>query len=132
MALRLPPTFAALRHRNYRLFFAGQLVSLVGTWMQSVAQGWLVYQLTGSALALGLVSAAGQAPLLVLSLPGGAIADRVAKRRLLLVTQSALGAFALLLGALIAFGLVRPWHVAVIAALSGVANAFDIPPGRRS
>ncbi|MBI5481483.1 MAG: MFS transporter [Deltaproteobacteria bacterium] len=127
MALRLPPTFAALRHRNYRLFFAGQLVSLVGTWMQSVAQGWLVYQLTGSALALGLVSAAGQAPVLVLALLGGAVADRVAKRPLLLFTQSALGCFALLLGALTALDLVRPWHVALIAALSGVANAFDLP-----
>jgi MFS family permease len=127
VALRLPPTFAALRHRNYRLFFAGQLVSLVGTWMQSVAQGWLVYKLTGSALALGLVSAAAQAPMLVLALVGGAVADRVAKRQLLIVTQSALGCCALVLGAFVAFDLVRPWHVALIAALSGIANAFDIP-----
>jgi MFS family permease len=124
---RVPPTFTALRHRNYRLFFAGQLVSLIGTWMQSVAQGWLVYQLTGSALALGLVSAAGQAPVLLLSLPAGALADRVAKRRLLVVTQSALGLCALLLGALVAAHLVQPWHVAVVAALSGIANAFDMP-----
>jgi MFS family permease len=127
VAWRLPTTFTALRHRNYRLFFGGQLVSLVGTWMQSVAQGWLVYKLTGSALALGLVSAAGQAPMLVLSLVGGAVADRVAKRRLLIVTQSLLAGFAACLGLLTAFGVVRPWHVALLAALSGTAGAFDVP-----
>jgi len=127
VALRLPATFAALRHRNYRLFLLGQLVSLVGTWMQSVAQGWLVYKLTGSALALGLVAAAGQTPMLVLALVGGAVADRVAKRRLLMVTQSLLAGFAACLGTLTALGVVRPWHVAVLAALSGTAGAFDVP-----
>jgi MFS family permease len=127
VALRLPATFAALRHPSYRLFFAGQLVSLIGTWMQSVAQGWLVFQLTGSALYLGVVAAAGQAPVLALSLVGGVVADRIPKRRLLIATQSTMAVVALALGTLVALGVVRPWHVAVFAALSGIANAFDMP-----
>jgi MFS family permease len=82
-------TFAALRHRNFRLWFIGQTLSVVGTWMQSVAQGWVVYELTGSKLALGTVSFLGSVPTLFLMLPAGAIVDRIPRRRLLLITQSA-------------------------------------------
>ena len=86
---RRPPTliFAALRHRNFRLFFVGQFVSLCGTWMQTVAQGWLVLQLTNSAFAVGLVTALGSLPILLLTLYGGVVADRVNKRRLVVVLQ---------------------------------------------
>src|SRR5512139_2697426 len=79
-ALHWRQTFAALRHRNFRLFFYGQLLSLIGTWMQSTAQGWLVYQLTGSKLLLGTVVAVGSAPMLLLSVWGGSVADRYSKR----------------------------------------------------
>lgn len=124
-------TFRALRHRNFRLFWTGQLVSLVGTWMQSIAQGWLVLRLTDSAWLLGLVSAAGSLPILFLSLPGGVAADRVDKRRLLLVTQATSMALALTLALLTATGWVRVWHIMVLAFGLGVVNAFDVP-GRQS
>jgi len=81
-------TFAALKHRNFRLFFIGQLVSLIGTWMQTTAQGWLVYQLTGSKVLLGTVAAVGTLPLLLLSLWGGSVADRHSKRTIVLYTQT--------------------------------------------
>src|ERR1039458_3407506 len=81
-------TFAALKHRNFRLFFIGQLVSLTGTWMQSTAQGWLVYQLTGSKILLGTVAAVGSLPLLLLSVLGGSVADRHPKRTVVCFTQS--------------------------------------------
>lgn len=124
---RLPATFASLRHRNFRLFFTGQLLSLVGTWMQSVAQGWLVLQLSGSALALGLVGAASSAPVLAFSFLGGTLADRASKRRLLVLTQTASMLLALGLWALVASGLVATWHVLVMATLLGTVMAFDIP-----
>src|ERR1041384_1552347 len=81
-------TFAALRHRNFRLFFAGQLVSLIGTWMQNTAQGWLVYQLTGSKMLLGVVAAVGSTPMMLFSIWGGSVADRHPKRTIVLVTQT--------------------------------------------
>src|SRR5512136_3379146 len=87
-ALPWRQTFAALKHRNFRLFFFGQLVSLIGTWMQNTAQSWLVYQLTGSKLLLGIVAAVGSLPLLLLSIWGGSVADRHPKRAVLLFTQS--------------------------------------------
>jgi MFS family permease len=121
------PIFAALRHRNYRLFFAGQLTSLVGTWMQNVAQSWLVYQLTSSPLYLGVVGFTSAIPVLSLSLWGGVVADRVPKRRLLLVTQSAAMVLAFLLAADVFLGRVQAWHVVVFAFLSGAVNAFDAP-----
>ncbi|HEX7588960.1 MAG TPA: MFS transporter, partial [Anaerolineae bacterium] len=93
----LPKTFSALRHRNYRLFFAGQLLSLIGTWMQNVAQSWLVYQLTGSPFYLGVVSFASAVPVLFLSLWAGLIVDRVPKRNLLIVTQTSMMALAFIL-----------------------------------
>jgi MFS family permease len=107
--------FAALAVPNFRLYFAGQAVSLVGTWMQAVAQSWLVLQLTGSGALLGLVAAAQFLPVL-LGPCGGLVADRADKRRLLLVTQSALGVLALLLGLLTVTHLVRLWMVFVLAA----------------
>lgn len=124
-------TFTALRHRNFKLFFFGQAVSLVGTWMHSTAQGWLVLKLTDSAFYLSLVQAVGSLPILFLSLLGGVVADRVAKRNLLLVTQALSMLLALTLAVLVSLGLVRAWHVVLIAGLLGVVNTFDIP-GRQS
>ncbi len=120
-------TFRALRHRNYRLFVGGQLVSLVGTWLQSVAQAWLVYRLAGSAFLLGLVGFCGQLPVLLLSPLGGAAADRLDRRRMLIVTQSSAMALALLLGSLTVARLVTVPAVMAIAAGLGVVNAFDMP-----
>jgi MFS family permease len=127
----LPKTFTALRHRNFRLFFFGQGISLVGTWMQSIAQSWLVLSITKSAFMLGLVSAMGMLPVLLFSLPAGAIADRVDKRKLLIVTQTTMMVLAFILAALTAFKVVQVWHIIVLAACLGVANAFDMP-GRQS
>ena len=120
-------TFAALRHRNYRLFFWGQLVSLIGTWMQSVAQNWLVYTLTNSALALGWVNFLGAIPITVLTLPAGVLADRHNKRNILIATQTASMLLAFLLAALDYFHVVQLWHVALLSLLLGIVNAFDIP-----
>jgi MFS family permease len=120
-------TFRALRHYNFRLFFGGQLVSLVGTWMQSVAQSWLVYRLTGSPLLLGLVGFANQAPIFLLATVGGAIADRRARRDVLVVTQTTSMMLAFALAALTLSGVVRPWEVFALAASLGAVNAFDIP-----
>ena len=114
-------TFAALRHRNYRLFFFGQMISLVGTWMENTAQSWLVYQLTGSKLMLGTVAAVGSAPLLLFSTWGGSVADRHSKRTVLLWTQSGMMLLAFVFAGLIWSGQVRPWHVLVLAALGGVS-----------
>ncbi|MBI5696837.1 MAG: MFS transporter, partial [Nitrospirae bacterium] len=124
-------TFSALRHRNFRLFFIGQSVSLIGTWMHSLAQGWLVLKLTDSAFYLSLVQAMGSLPILFLSLIGGVVADRVVKRNLLLVTQALSMALATLLAVLVGMGAVTVWHVIVIATMLGVVNTFDIP-GRQS
>lgn len=117
----------AFRHRNYQLYFAGQLVSLTGTWMQSVAQSWLVYRLTGSAVLLGLVGFAGQIPVFLLAPVGGAVADRRDRRPILVATQTCAMTLALSLAALTLAGRVEVWHVFVFAALSGVVNSFDIP-----
>lgn len=126
-ALRLPAMLQALRHRNYRLFFIGQLISLTGTWMQSVAQGWLVLRLTGSPALLGATAAASSLPVLLLSLTAGTVVDRVPKRRVLLITQIVAMLLAATLAALTLSGLVQVWHVLVLAALLGVVNAFDAP-----
>src|ERR1017187_3765289 len=120
-------TFAALKHRNFRLFFVGQLVSLIGTWMQSMAQGWLVYQLTGSKVLLGTVVAIGTLPMLLLSVWGGSVADRHPKRSVILFTQSAMMLLAFGFAALVGSGHIQPWHILVMAALGGVAMAFDMP-----
>lgn len=117
----------ALRHRNYRLFFAGQFVSLIGTWMQSVAQSWLVYRLTGSAVALGFVSFAGQIPIFLISPIGGVFADRHGRHRILVATQTASMVLAFVLAALTLAHRVQVWQVFVLASLLGIAYAFDVP-----
>ena len=125
--LELSATFRALKHRNYRLFVSGQLVSLIGTWMQSVAQSWLVYRLTGSPAMLGLVSFANLIPIFLLSPAGGAAADRFDRRRVVIAAQSSLMTLALILAALTLSGRIEVWHIVTLAVLSGVANAFDVP-----
>lgn len=126
-ALPWRQTFAALKHRNFRLFFFGQLISLIGTWMQNTAQSWLVYDLTKSKLLLGTVAAVGSAPMLLFSLWGGSVADRHPKRTILLFTQSAMMVLAFALAALVWSGHIRPWHILVLSACGGVAMAFDMP-----
>jgi MFS family permease len=120
-------TFAALRHRNFRLFFVGQLVSLTGSWMQNTAQGWLVYQLTGSKVLLGTVAAVGSLPLLLLSVWGGSVADRHSKRTVVFYAQTGMMLLAFGFAALVWSGHIQPWHILVLAALGGVAMAFDMP-----
>ncbi|MCA1553940.1 MAG: MFS transporter, partial [Chloroflexi bacterium] len=129
---RVPPrpaglsrTFAALRHPNYRLYFSGQLISLIGTWMQNVAQGWLAYQLTGSPLYLGLVGFAASIPVLFLSLGAGVLVDRFPRRYVLLATQTWAMLLAFVLSALVFTNLVQPWHIVVLAFLLGISQAFD-------
>ncbi len=117
----------AFRHRNYRLFFAGQAISLVGTWMQQVAQGWLVLQLTHDPLWLGMISLAQFGPVIVLGLFGGVIADQLPKRKTLMATQTVAMILAFILFGLTALHVVEVWHVMVLAALLGIANAFDMP-----
>jgi MFS family permease len=119
--------FSALSFRDFRLFWFGQLVSLSGTWMQSVAQGWLVYSLTKSPFYLGLVAAASAFPILLFTLLGGVIADRFPKRNLLLITQGLSIIPAILLGILTSMGIATVWHVAVLAFFLGTINAIDIP-----
>ena len=123
----LPEGLRAFRHRNFRLFFSGQCVSLIGTWMQQVAQGWLVLQLTNDPLALGFVSVAQFLPVMILGLFGGIAADAMPKRTGLLITQSSQAVLALVLGLLVVTGHVQVWQVIVLAALLGVVNAFDMP-----
>ncbi|HUM17073.1 MAG TPA: MFS transporter [Candidatus Nitrosotalea sp.] len=122
-----PARLAALRHRDFRLFWSGQLVSLIGTWMQSVGQAWLVLELTGSPLQLGLVTALQFTPILLLSPLGGALSDRFPKRRIILLTQATMMAQAFALAGLVWSGQVRYWHVAVLAAIYGLGRAVDIP-----
>lgn len=119
--------FSALQFRDFRLFWFGQIVSLSGTWMQSVAQGWLVYSLTKSPLYLGLVAASGSLPILLFTLAGGVAADRFRKRNLLLTTQALSILPAFLLGILTDINMITVWQVALLAAVLGTVNAFDIP-----
>lgn len=127
LAAHIPRTFRSLRNYNYRLYWIGLLISLVGTWMQTVAQGWLVLDLTGSPLSLGTVTALQFLPVLVLSLPAGVLVDRVPKRRLIAFTQSAAMLQALALGLLVVTGQVQLWHVYLLALLLGCTTAFDNP-----
>src|SRR5258706_2488361 len=119
--------FRALRHRDFRLFFGGQLVSLIGTWMQAVAQGWLMHRLTSSAFMLGLLSFDQFAPVLPLALWAGVIADHSARRTLLLWTQSLLLAQAVALAIVVSAGVVQPWMVLALAVVYGIVNTFDLP-----
>jgi len=125
--MQFPEGFRALNHRDYRLFFSGQLVSLIGTWMQRVAQAWLVLELTDSPFKLGLINALQSAPMLFLAFVAGAIADRLPKRRVLIGTQTALMAQAFLLAVLVWSGVARYWHVALLATCYGLANTLDMP-----
>lgn len=120
-------TFSSLSIRNYRLYYIGQVISNSGTWMQSVAQAWLVLQLTHSGTALGFVAALQFLPILVLGPFGGVIADRFPKRKLMVVTQSAFGLQAFVLGMLVATGIVQLWMVEVLAFSYGLINAVDNP-----
>jgi MFS family permease len=122
-----PQVIRALRNRNFRLFWSGNFLSNIGTWMQNVAQGWLVLTLTNSAFWLGVVGFAGSIPFLLFSLFGGVIADRVNKRRLLLVTQTIMMLLAFLLAGLAWFKIVTVWEVAAIAFCNGVAMSMNAP-----
>jgi MFS family permease len=122
-----PGTFAALRHPNYRLWFFGQLISLFGTWMQTTAQGFLIFELTHSPAYLGFVGFASGVPTWLLTLYGGVVADRVPRRKLIAITQSCMMVLAFVLAALTFLRIVQPWHVLVLASLLGIANSFDAP-----
>jgi MFS family permease len=124
---RIPKTFSALQHRNFRLFLSGQMVSLAGTWMQTIAQGWLVYQISGSELALGIVGFASAIPALIASPFAGVVTDRVSRRTMLVVTQACAMVLALILAALAFTGIVQVWHVVALAAALGLVNTFDGP-----
>jgi MFS family permease len=123
----LPATLRALRHRNFQLFFSGQLISLIGTWMQTIAQSWLVYRLTGSPLLLGTAGFASQFPVFLVAPLGGIAADRFNRQRLVIATQISSMILAAILAVLTLTGVVEVWHIFVLAALLGVVNAFDIP-----
>jgi MFS family permease len=123
----LPATLRALQYRNYRLFFAGQIISLIGTWMQNVAQAWLVYRITGSPVLLGAAGFSAQIPVFLLAPVGGVVADRYSRHRLVIATQTASMLLAFALAALTLSGTVRVWHIFVLSALLGVVNSFDIP-----
>jgi MFS family permease len=125
--LRFQDTFAAFSYRNYRLWFAGQVVSLVGTWMQNTAQGYLIYDLTGSSAYVGLAGFAAGLPAWMFTLYGGVIADRVSKRAMLVVTQTAMMVLAFILAGLVFTGTVQAWQIIALAFLLGIANAFDAP-----
>lgn len=125
--VRLPHAMRALRHRNYRLLFAGQLIAQVGYWVQATAQGWLVLRLTDSPLWLGLIAFAQSLPVLLLSLPAGAVADRAPKRTLLVITQTVAMLAALAIGGFTLAGLVQPWHVLIAALVVGIAASFENP-----
>jgi MFS family permease len=120
-------TFAALQYPNYRLWFAGQLVSMVGTWMQNTAQGFLIFQLTNSPAYLGYVAFAAGLPSWLFTLYGGVVADRISRRKLLIITQFSMLVLAFLQAGLVFSGLVQPWHILVLAFFLGIANAFDAP-----
>jgi len=125
--VQFPTALRALNHRDFRVFWTGQLVSLIGTWMQSVGQSWLVLELTDSPFKLGLIGTVQFAPMLFLSFVAGVITDRVFKRRLILATQTALMLQAFSLWVLVWTGHVQYWHVAVLAGLYGLANTLDMP-----
>ncbi len=126
-ASKWPTALRALRHRNFQLFFSGQLISLTGTWMQNIAQAWLVYRLTGSSLLLGSVSFANQIPVFLFAPLGGIVADRQNRQYVVIATQTASMVLAFILAILTLMRIVQVWHIFVLATLLGVVNAFDIP-----
>jgi MFS family permease len=119
--------FRALKHRNFQLFFAGQLISLIGTWMQSTAQLWLVYRMTNSPALLGIFGFASQIPILFLASVGGYVGDRYNRHRGVIWTQTAALALSFVLAALTLAGVVRVWEIVLIAFFAGIVNAFDVP-----
>ncbi|MBI5081488.1 MAG: MFS transporter [Chloroflexi bacterium] len=123
----IPQTFSSLRHRNFKIYLLGQTASLAGTWMQIVAQGWLVYQISKSEFTLGLVAFASAIPALIISPWGGVLVDRIPRQRVLLVSQFAAMALAFILAALTLSGTVQVWHVILISIGVGIFNAFDAP-----
>ncbi len=123
----LPVTLRALGHRNFQLFFSGQLISLIGTWMQTIAEAWLVYRLTGSSLLLGAAGFVAQFPVFLVAPLGGIVADRQNRHRVVIITQAAAMVLALILAVLTLTGVVRVWEVFVLAGLLGIVKAFDIP-----
>ena len=125
--ISLRHTFRALRHRNFRLFFYGQLVSLIGTWMQQTAMSWLIYDLTGSKFLLGAIAAVGSAPMMIFSLWGGMLADRHPKRSILIITQIFEMFFAFLFAATIWLHFATPTVIMIIAAVNGIALGFEMP-----
>ena len=124
---RFRTALRAMRHRNYRLFFAGQLISLIGTWMQMVAQSWLVYRLTGSSCLFGSVGFASQIPVFLLAFIGGIVADRYNRHRIVIGTQTSAMLLAFILSGLTLSGTVQIWHIFVLSTLLGIVNAFDMP-----
>lgn len=127
LSLYFRQTFTSLRYPNYRLWFTGQLVSLIGTWMQSAAQGYLIFELTHSSAQLGYVGFVGGLPSWFFTLYAGVIADRVPRRKLLIITQTCMMVLAFILAALTFTRLVQPWHILILAFLLGVTNSFDAP-----
>jgi len=119
--------FRALQYRNYRLFFCGQGLSLIGTWIQQVAMGWLVYRLTNSAWLLGVIGFSGQIPAFFLTPIAGVLADRLPRRHVLIVTQTLAMVQAFALGVLVLSGAIRVWHIVAMSAFMGAVNAFDMP-----
>ena len=128
---KLSQTFSSLQHPNFRLWFGGQIVSLIGTWMQATAQGYLVYELTASPMMLGIVGFANGIPVWLFSLVAGTVADHISRRKMLLITQGSMMVLAFILAVLTFSGTVRAWHIILLALLLGTANAFDAP-GRQS
>src|SRR5262245_33453249 len=125
--MKLQRISRALRHRNYRLFFAGQGISLIGTWMQRVAMNWLVYRMTGSPLLLGVVNFTGQAPTLLFTPLAGVMADRYDRHRLLIATQVLAMLQAAVIAALVLTDVIAVWHIVLLSLFLGVVNAFDTP-----
>ncbi|HEY1341232.1 MAG TPA: MFS transporter, partial [Bryobacteraceae bacterium] len=123
----LPATLRALRYRNFQLFFGGQLISLIGTWMDNVAEAWLVYRLTGSSVLLDEIGFCSQIPVFLLAPLGGIAADRFSRRKIVIGTQAASMVLALTLATLTLTGVVKIWHIFALAAALGCVNAFDIP-----
>ena len=119
--------FSSLKHVNFRFFWFGQLVSLSGTWVQTIAQGWLVLELTNSAFLLGVINAISAMPIMLFSLLGGVVADRLNKKYILFTTQAFSMILAFCLGVLVSLKLAAFWNIAIIAALLGLVNAFDVP-----
>ena len=120
-------TFSALQHRNYRIWFIGQLISLIGTWMQATAQQYLIYDITNSTILLGFVTFMAGVPTLVLTLLGGVIADRFSRRNLMVITQACMMVLAFILAGLVFLHVIQYWHIIIMATLLGIANAIEAP-----